>query len=155
MEWFEKIAGIKTTNAAGDSVTIDGSHIFKDDPDNPGKKYGFLKAYSTLDASQLKIDPVGERDGRGYKSSLDFFNPGNSKASAEFMRIIKNHNNIVLVKTPDGTVQQQGSEDLPAEIVGSYDSGKLSGGRRGTTYKSEAYQNGPLFYEGAIDIKPE
>jgi hypothetical protein len=146
IEWFLSIKGFKATTGVGDSVTIDGSHTFLPD-------FGFLKAYSTLDTAQLKIEPTGERDGRGYKSSLEFFNPGNSPESAEFMRIIKNHNCLVLVRTPDGVVQQMGSEDLPAEIVGSYDSGKLSGGRRGTIYKTEAYQNGPVFYEGDITIK--
>ena len=146
IEWFDLIKGCKTTNAAGDSVTIDGSHTFK-------LGFGFLKAYSTLDTAQLKIDPTGERDGRGNKATLEFFNPGNSKESAEFHRVIKNHDCLVLVKTPEGIVEQIGSEGLPAEIVGSYDSGKLSGGRRGTTYKTEAYQAGHQFYEGTIDIK--
>ena len=149
--WFAVIKQVKTTGGVGDSVTIDGSHTFKDDPQ--GNPYGFLKAYSTLDTAQLKLDPTGERDGRGYKASLEFFNPGNSKASAEFMRTVKNYNCLILVKTPDGVVQQVGSEGLPAEIVGAFDTGKLSGGRRGTTYKGEAYQNGPVFYEGDIALK--
>ena len=147
VEWFATIKGFKTTTGVGDSVTIDGDHTFL-------LGFGFLKAYSTLDTAQYKLAPVGDRDGRGYKADLEFFNPGNSPESAEFMRIIKNHNNIILVRTPDGVVQQMGSEDLPAEIVGSYDSGKLSGGRRGTIYKAEAYQNGPVFYPGEITIKP-
>lgn len=143
LEWFDKIAGFKTTTGAGDSVTIDGSHTFK-----VGK--GFLRAYATLDTAQLKLDPTGDRDGRGYKASLEFFNPGSNKESAEFARIIKNESCIMLVKTPDGIVQQVGAEDLGAEVVGSYDSGKLSGGRRGTTFKAEAYQQGNQFYEGEI-----
>jgi hypothetical protein len=146
--WFAKIAGMKTTEAAGDSVTIDGSHTFLEG-------FGFLKCYATLDTAQLKLDPTGERDGRGYKAALEFFNPGSGKEAAEFMRIIKNESCIMLVKTPDGIVQQVGSEGLGAEIVGSYDSGKLSGGRRGTTYKAEAYQQGNQFYEGVIDIKED
>jgi hypothetical protein len=154
-DWFEKIAGFKTTTGKGDSVTIDGSHTFKDNPDTPGEKYGFLKAYSTQDTAQLKLDPTGERDGRGYKASLEFFNPGDGKEQAEFMRIIKNTTCIMLVKTPDGIVKQVGAEDLGAEIVGTYDSGKLSGGRRGTTFKAEAYQQGHQFYEGTIDLLPE
>ena len=153
--WFEKIAGMKTTNAPGDSVTIDGSHTFKDNPDTPGVKYGFLTAYATQDTAQLKLDPTGERDGRGYKAGLEFFNPGSGKPAAEFMRIVKNESCLMLVKTPDGIVQQVGSEGLGAEIVGSYDSGKLSGGRRGTTYKAEAYQQGNQFYEGTIDLLPD
>jgi hypothetical protein len=154
IDWFDKIAGFKTTNNPGDSVTIDGAHTFKVNPDAAvvGGKYGFLKLYSTLDTAQLKLTPTGERDGRGYKASLEMFNPANTKESAEFMRIIKNFDCLILVKYPDGTIEQVGSEGLPAEIVGEFDSGKLSGGRRGTTYKAEAYQNGHQFYEGTIDL---
>ncbi|MGI4873382.1 MAG: hypothetical protein ACRYFX_19665 [Janthinobacterium lividum] len=155
LRWFDVIKGFKTTTAAGDSVTIDGAHTFKANPATPGKDFGFLKAYATLDTAQLKIDPTGERDGRGAKASLEFFNPGNTKASAEFARQIKNESCLMLVKCPDGTVEQIGAEDLGAEIVGSYDSGKLSGGRKGTIYKAEAYQNGHQFYEGAIDLLPD
>lgn len=155
-QWFDKIAGFKTTNNPGDSVTIDGSHTFLPNPNatTPGALYGFLKAYATQDSAQLKLDPTGETDGRGYKASLEFFNPGAGKEAAEFMRIIKNHRCIILVKTPDGVVQQVGAEDLGAEIVGSYDTGKLSGGRRGTMFKAEAYQQGNQFYEGTIDLLP-
>jgi hypothetical protein len=152
-DWFEQIAGFKTTEEPGDSVTIDGSHTFKDNPATPGKKYGFLKAYATQDTAQLKLDPTGDRDGRGYKASLEFFNPGDGKPQAEFMRIVKN-TTCIMLKTPDGIVKQVGAEDLGAEVVGSYDSGKLSGGRRGTTFKAEAYQNGHQFYEGTIDLLP-
>jgi len=153
-EWFEKIAGLKTTTGAGDSVTIDGSHTFKDNPATPGVKYGFLTAYATQDTAQLKLDPTGERDGRGYKASLEFFNPGSGKEASEFARIIKNESCLMLVKTPDGIVQQVGSEGLGAEIVASYDSGKLSGGRRGNMFKAEAYQQGNQYYEGTIDLLP-
>jgi hypothetical protein len=154
VDWFEKIADFKTTTEPGDSVTIDGSHTFLPNPDTVGKNYGFIKVYSTLDTAQLKLDPTGERDGRGYKASLEFFNPGSGKEAAEFTRIIKNYNCIILVKTPDGKVQQVGAEGLGAEIVGSYDTGKLSGGKRGTTFKAEAYQQGNQFYEGTIDLLP-
>ncbi len=156
IDWFDDIADFKTTNGPGDSVTIDGSHTFKVNPNatTPGAKYGFLKVYSTLDTAQFKLDPTGERDGRGYKSSLEFFNPGSGKEAAEFARIIKNSSCIILVKTADGQVQQMGAEGLGAEIVASYDSGKLSGGRRGNTFKAEAYQQGNQYYEGTIDLLP-
>jgi hypothetical protein len=153
--WFEKIAGFKTSTGVGDSVTIDGSHTFKDDPDNPGKKYGFIKAYGTQDTGVFKLEPVGDRDGRGKKASFEFFNPGNTPEAAEFDRIIKNLSCIVLLQTADGVVQQVGTEGLGCEIVGSYDAGKLSGGRRGYTFKGEAYQNGNIFYKGEIAIKGE
>lgn len=144
-EDFASIKELKKSTGPGDSVTIDGSHAFK-----PGK--GFLTAYATQDTAQLKLDPTGERDSRGYKAGLEFFNPGNTKESAEFMRLVKNTSCIILVKTPDGVVQQVGGKDLGAEVVGSWDSGKLSGGKRGTIYKAEAYQQGNQFYEGDIPL---
>ncbi|MBJ6109447.1 hypothetical protein JAO73_10510 [Hymenobacter sp. BT523] len=145
-DWFAQIKGVKGTNAVGDSVTVDGSHTFK-----PGK--GFIKAYGTLDSGMLKLDPVGERDGRGKKATFEFFNPGNTKAAAEFDRTVKNLTCIVLLQTADGVVQQVGTAGLGCEVLGSYDSGKLSGGRRGYTFKGESYQNGNLFYEGDIVLK--
>ena len=146
-DWFDVIKGFKTTGLPGDSVTIDGSHTFK-----PTK--GFIRAYGTLDTVMLKLETVGERDGRGKKASFEFFNPGNTAAAAEFDRVVKNLSCIVLLQTPDGVLQQVGSEGLGCEIVGSYDSGKLSGGRRGYTFKGEAYQNGTQFYAGDITLKP-
>ena len=144
---FDVIKGFKTTNVAGDSVTIDGSHTFK-----PGK--GFIQAYSTQDTSQFKLDPVGERDGRGKKATGEFFNPGNTKVAAEFDRIIKNRSCIVLVQTPEGVTLQFGGKGLGLEVLGSYDTGKQSGGRRGFMYKCEGYQNGLQFYEGDI-VRPD
>ncbi|WP_310395715.1 hypothetical protein [Hymenobacter sp.] len=143
---FAVIKGVKTTTAAGDSVTIDGSHLFK-----PGK--GFIQVYTTQDTAQFKLGNVGERDGRGKKATGEFFNPGNSKLAAEFDRIIKNRSCIVLVQTPDSEVLQFGGAGLGLEVLGEYDSAKLSGGRRGFMYKCEGYQNGLQFYEGAITLR--
>lgn len=144
---FLAIKGVKTTTAVGDSVTINGSHTFKDTK-------GFIECYTTQDTAMFKLDPVGERDGRGKKIALEFFHPGNSKAVAEFDRQIKNRSAIVLVETPEGDFLQLGSAGLGIEILGSYDTGKLSGGRRGFGFKGEGYQNGLLFYEGEI-VRPD
>ncbi|GAB3233115.1 hypothetical protein GCM10027346_20840 [Hymenobacter seoulensis] len=143
---FTTIKGFKKTTGPGDSVTIDGSHAFAADK-------GFVKVYTTLDTNTLKLDPTGERDSRGKKINFEFFHPGNSKEVAEFDRQIKNTSGIMLVNTPDGEVLQLGSEGLGVEILGSYDSGKLSGGKRGFTFKVEGYANGLAFYEGDIKIK--
>lgn len=146
LRWFKQIKGFKTTNAAGDSVTINGTHEFLDG-------FGFIAAYGTLNTGKFKLDPTGERDGRGKKASFEFFNPGNTKAAAEFDRTIKNESCLVLLQTADGVVQQVGSAGLGAEILGSYDAGTLDSGRRGYTFKGEAYQNGNQFYEGTILLK--
>ncbi|MCA8831955.1 hypothetical protein [Hymenobacter pini] len=143
---FTTIKGFKKTNAAGDSVTIDGSHVFPD-----GK--GFVKCYTTPNTANLKLDPTGERDSRGKKIALEFFHPGNSKEVAEFDRQIKNRSAIVLVQTPDGQVLQLGSEGLGVEILGNYDTGTTGSGKRGFTFKVEGYSNGLAFYEGDIKMK--
>ena len=146
LRWFKAIKGFKTTNVVGDSVTINGSHEFQ-------TGFGFIAAYGTLNSGKLQLTPTGERDGRGKKAAFEFFNPGNTKAAAEFDRTIKNESCIVLLQTADGVVQQVGGPGLGAEILGSYDSGTLESGRRGYTFKGEAYQNGNQFYEGDILLK--
>lgn len=144
---FTALKGVKTTTAVGDSVTIDGDHTFA-----VGK--GFIECYTTQDTASLKLTNVGERDGRGKKIALEFFHPGNAKAVAEFDRQIKNRSCIVLVETPDGQHLQLGSAGLGVEVLGEFESGKLSGGRRGFMFKVDGYQNGLLFYDGAITLKP-
>jgi len=140
---FTAIKGVKTTTLPGDSVTIDGSHTFQ-------ANKGFIACYTTQNTAELKLDPTGERDSRGKKIDLTFFHPGNKKAAAEFDRHIKNRSAIVLVETPDGDLLQLGTRGLGVEILGSYGTGTLGGGKRGFTFKVEGYQNGLLFYEGDI-----
>ncbi|PSR53906.1 hypothetical protein AHMF7605_10445 [Adhaeribacter arboris] len=144
---FLALKGTKTTTAEGDEVTIDGSHTFK-----PGK--GFTEVYGTLDSGENKLEAVGERDGRSQKGTIEFFHPGNKKAAAVFARRVKNLACILIVEELDGTKLQLGSKGLGIEIVGSYNSGKVSGGRRGWTFKGEYYTNKQLFYEGTIALKP-
>ncbi|OUJ68826.1 hypothetical protein [Hymenobacter crusticola] len=145
MQDFKTIKGVKKTTGRGDSVTIDGSHVFNDDK-------GFFKCYTTLKTAQLKLGNTGDRDGRGKKIDFTFFHPGNSKEVAEFDRQIKNQEAILLVQTPEKVWLQLGSEGLGVEILGEFDSGTLDSGRRGFTFKVEGYANGLLFYEGDIQM---
>jgi hypothetical protein len=147
--YFETIKRTKTTNLPGDSVTIDGAHAFKN-----GK--GFLEMYSTLDFSELKLDPVGERDGRSFKGSIPLFYPGNEKEAAEQAAQLKNEPGILLVEEMDGNgvrYIQCGSEGLGVELIPGYTSGKPSGGRRGWTFTGEFFAQKQYFYEGAIALK--
>ncbi|QCR23084.1 hypothetical protein [Pontibacter sp. SGAir0037] len=129
-----------------DGVTIATPHEFK-----PGE--GFSEIYVTLDSNQFNLATTGERDSRGKSVGGEFFHPGNTKAAAQFDRVTKNQSGILLVKTPDGVVLQAGTKGLPVEISGTYGSGQLSSGRRGWTFAIAGYQNGMMFYEGAIALK--
>ena len=145
---FETIAKApKTGVAAGDTAIITADHVFK-----PTK--GWTKQYITLDSNQLKADIVGERDGRGVKITFEGFHPGNRAEVLEFARVVKNLGLIMLVPDADGTYIQVGAEGLPVELAPSYDSGKLSSGRRGFIIKGEAYANGVYIYAGDVTMKP-
>lgn len=145
---FETIAKApKTGTVAGETAIIKANHVFK-----PTK--GWTKQYITLDSNQLKADIVGERDGRGVKITFEGFHPGNRAEVLEFARVVKNLGLIMLVPDADGTYLQVGAEGLPVELAPSYDSGKLSSGRRGFIIKGEAYANGVYIYEGDVTMKP-
>jgi hypothetical protein len=145
---FLKIAKApKTGTAPGDTAIIVDTHTFK-----PGE--GWTKQYITLDSNQLKADIVGERDGRGVKIGFEGFHPGNRAEVLEYARVVKNLGLIMLVPDADGTYIQVGAEGLPVELAPSYDSGKLSSGRRGFIIKGEAYANGVYIYAGDVTMKP-
>jgi hypothetical protein len=143
---FLLIKGFKTTTDPGDSVTIDGSHTFA-----AGK--GFTKAYGTLGTGQLTSESNGEVDGRGATNKGVFFHPGNKKEVAEFIRKGKNDDFIFLFHDADGTINQVGSEGIPAKLTGKYDSATLGNGRKGWMIEVEAYAQGLAFYEGTITEK--
>lgn len=136
-----------TGTAAGDTAVIVADHVFK-------ATKGWTKQYITLDSNMLKAAIVGERDGRGVKITFEGFHPGNKAKALEFARVVKNLGLIMLVPDADGTYIQVGSEGLPVELAADYDSGKLSGGRRGFTVKGEAYANGLYIYQGVVTMKP-
>ncbi|MFC7669295.1 hypothetical protein ACFQT0_19500 [Hymenobacter humi] len=88
------------------------------------------------------------------KVTFEGFHPGNKAKALEFARVVKNLGLIMLVPDADGTYLQVGAEGLPVELAPSYDSGKLSSGRRGFIVKGEAYANGLYIYEGDVLMKP-
>lgn len=141
---FDTIKGFKTTTAPGDKVTIDGDHVWK-------ATKGVVKVKTTLATLKAMLESVGERGGKSHKGSLEFFRPGTTKADAEFQRQAPNDEFIMFVKDPNsGAYLQCGTEDLPLEITGSYDSGTVADGRKGFTYKGEWFALGLAFYEGAF-----
>lgn len=137
----------KTGTTPGETAIIAANHVFK-------ATKGWTKQYITLDSNMLKAAIVGERDGRGQKITFEGFHPGNQAVALEFARVVKNLGLIMLVPDADGTYLQVGSEGLPVELAPDYDSGKLSGGRRGFTIKGEAYANGLYIYAGDVQMKP-
>jgi hypothetical protein len=138
------IKGLKTTDAPGDSVTIDGAHTFKS-----GK--GWHVAFATPESVKHMLESQGELGGKSKKASIELFRPGMSKIDAEFDRKSQNDEFLMLVKDPNtGRFVQLGSEDFPAMFTNSWDSADPSSGRKGFSYKAEAHQLGLQYYEGTI-----
>jgi hypothetical protein len=150
VSWFKTIAKApkySPTAAPGTSAVIAADHEFLDG-------FGWLRIYLTLDSSELKGSVVGERDGRGQKLELEGFHPGNKPEALEFFNLVKNIDGIMLVPDADNTYIQVGADGLPVEMAPAYNSGKLSGGRRGITVKVECYAIGIKLYKGDITYKP-
>jgi hypothetical protein len=132
--------------AEGDELTIDGSHTFT-------APAGFTKIKTTPKTLKMLAECIGDSDGRSFKITPEFVYVGSKKQAASFAAKAKNDVFIIIVVDHDGTMYQIGTADLGAEIVGGFDSGTVSEGRKAWTFKAEAYANGLAFYEGAITEK--
>ncbi len=144
---FTTIKDVKTTTNPGDSVTIDGAHVFA-----AGK--GLIKCFTTLDTAKLATETVGERGGKSHKITGEFVYPGMSKLGAELARNCVNDEFLLFLKdiNPGGKFIQVGTKDLPAEIMPKFDSGTVSSGRKGFTFSFESYALSMLFYESDPEL---
>lgn len=144
---FQTIKGLKAPGAPGDSVTINGSHVF-----NATK--GWIPVYSTLKSAKTMMEAFAEIGVSGAKVTGELFRPGTSKLDAEFARQAQNEDFILLLKDinnhSDGSKRflQFGSEEIPVAIKVSHDSATVDSGKKGFTFKIETYQLGLQFYEG-------
>jgi hypothetical protein len=148
--WFAPISYFDTiakpdpnaTTLAG-TVDITDSHTFL-----PGK--GFHKCYITLDKNGVTFKPQGERDGRSYAQEFKGFTPGSSSTVNGLLSRAKNDRFIVLVEETDGVVNQLGTEDYYAEMVGEFTSGNKSNDLRGYTITVTSVANDNYRYQGTI-----
>lgn len=147
---FLALKALKTTTLAGDAVTIDGTHTFKDVSPDPA--LGFYKMYATLGTGEAKFDESGDPDGETYKVMLTGIHPGNKKDAAEVFRKAKNTQVIAIFKNPDGVMEQIGNAIWPAKMKASYGTSKPGTGVKGYTFEISAFQMSKQFYEGTITL---
>lgn len=149
MDELLTIKGLKTTTSPGDSVTINGSHVW-------AATKGAHAIYFTTESVKLKAEPQGEKGGESKKITVSGFYPGTSKAAAELDRKGANDEFIGWVKDPNtGNFVQIGSEDFPATIKCTYDSGEAGSGRKGYSIEITASMVGITFYEGTFTMATE
>jgi|GEM_PF-1932692 len=143
---FATIKGFKTTTNPGDSVTIDGTHVFTG-------ALGFAELYITLDTAELNAILKGERDGRSKELQYEGEHPGTNKLFEEMGRHTKNVDGIALVPMADGTNIQIGTEDFPAELTTEFKSGKLTGpGAKNKVMITMPGAQSLAYYEGTITL---
>lgn len=140
------IKKLKTTNLAGDAVTIDGPHVFLLDE-------GFIKIYGTVDRGRYKGNSIGALDGKGLKIEGEIFHPGTEKDAAEFQAKSKNDVFILMTKETNGKTLQTGSEDIPCFFTGDYDAAELESGTKGFVFKFMSYQNSLQYYDSPLTYK--
>lgn len=146
---FTTIKGLKTTTNPGDTVTIDGSHVF-------AANKGFAKIYITPNTGILKLGNIGARDKRSKKPVYEGEMPGTDPIAIEAARHLKNRDVIVLVplaSLPAGSYAQVGSEDFPAELSDDYDSTVVEGdGARTKLMVEAAGAQSLVVYEGTVTL---
>jgi hypothetical protein len=157
--FFTTIKGTKTTLVApGDSVTIDGNHVFAPNLDNPPDDYGFIKLETEQDVTELMAEAQGENGGKSFKLSLKAYLVGQDKITAEQARLMKNELGIAMVRSIDKDPNtglpvywQLGNEDLLCYVVPGWGTGAGPAGKKGFPVTIEVSSNCPIqFYEGTI-----
>jgi len=145
--WFNALQSFKAVPAApGDTILIDTDHTFL-----AGK--GFIEIETSLD-NQLAAELVGDLGGKGFMNKFEGFYPGNDIVAAEMFSHLKDDDCVVLVPLADNQYLQLGRDGLWAQVSAGYNSGQNSGGKNGWPVTVESYNGTPIYYTGAITLKP-
>ena len=107
--------------------------------------------YGTLEATNLKGEQQGERDGRSAKIALTWFIPGHHKENLGAARYFPKRRMFFIVRDHEGRYRLVGSTHFPAEVAATDDTGTAVADRKGVTYEISTYSDGPApIYEGEI-----
>jgi hypothetical protein len=107
--------------------------------------------YSTDDTSELKMNPVGEVDGKSFEMVLTIFNPGLKKKILGFMNAAKNENLFFIVQDSDGQYYLLGDSLRAAKYdSGEVGTGKATSDRKGVTLTFKFKTNNLRVYEGDV-----
>lgn len=146
---------LKTTTDPGDSITLDGDIVL--DAVTTGKGY-WRTVDIVADTGQVMTAFVGERGGKSWDSTLNFFLPGTATATREWIDCLTQECNIALVPTRESPTEYvvYGSPDDPAEFeTVELDSGLAVGDRSGTNFSLKDVSGNMLrTYAGTLDLTP-
>lgn len=117
----------------------------------------FRKLYSTMETAEVKDEVQGERDGKSFKHSAEFFFPGTSEEALAFAANANNTRMVfIFIEASGGNRRVIGSREFPAEVSCSFTTGKATADRKGmtVTVTSYGYTPAPL-YDGVIRLDGE
>lgn len=137
-------------SSAAEEVTLDGDFVMK------SQKY-FHKLYSTMETAEVKDEVQGERDGKSFKHTAEFFFPGTSDDALAFAANANNSKMVFIFEEASGGNRRViGSVGLPAEVSCAFTTGKATADRKGmtVTVTSFGYTPAPL-YDGVIHLNGE
>lgn len=137
-----------TPASLDENAVLTGDLIMK-----TGKR--MFKLYISDDSGELKIEPVGETDGRSFVMHLTFFHPGMQKTILGFMNSTKNENLVFIAQDSEGQKYLLGDALRPAIFQGSPDgngTSKETAGRKGMSFEF-TYKTGNVYvYQGSVPL---
>jgi hypothetical protein len=114
-----------------------------------------FELYITDDTGELKMEPVGELDGKSFIMRLTLFHPGLSAKVLGFINAAKNENLVFIVPDNNGNQSIMGDALRPATFSGSPDgagTSKETAGRRGFSMEFTYKTSNLYLYEGSIPL---
>lgn len=115
----------------------------------------FYKIHITETKGQLMGESVGDRESRGFNPKVTIVCPASDKAAIGFANVAKRDKYMFLIKqSGSGHYHQIGTEEHPAEVMPSHDSGTNDSGGNYLTFEVSSYQPNLIIYEGAISLTP-
>jgi len=135
-----------------DVVTLKGEFEFKDNPDNPGEKYGFVKVYSTPGKTGIDGESQGETDGKSvhHKGELHF--PGNTVQALALHRKFNNAHGVAIFTDGQNTRLVYGTEGRPCTFSGNVTNGKSPTDPKEAIIFIDCDAYGSMLYDGAIPL---
>ena len=137
-------------NLPDDPATLDAVSVISSNIVMESGKYMY-PMYGTLEATGLRGEQQGDRDGRSNKITLTWFIPGHNKENLGAARHFPKRRMFFIVRDHEGRYRLVGSIHFPAEVAATDDTGQAVADRKGITYEISTYSDGPApIYEGEI-----
>lgn len=127
-------------------VRINGTHTL-----TAGKT--FTRIELNDEESMSAFESLGKKYNRSGKMTAQFFHPGSSVEASNFNLLAKlNRQWIILVPMASGKIEQLGTDNSFAEIVGSRTSGTRENPDSRWLFEASAYAKTVYYYEGTLPV---